>query len=234
VWSVQPKATADERKRLVTMIPNLSRVLRDGLALIRMSEREQQTFFQQLMASHAVAVKPVDQATYIKSSVATSELRSRMDNMQITGSFPITTVAGGIRVSTGAVMRAAADHNADVVMPGAVTDIGNLDRVEEAAYDEQISSFQRGTWFSIWNGTEMLKVRLRWISPLRTLFMFSSDKDNQAHVLPPDVLKSYLKRGYLKQLDSGSLTKRAVDGVVGEFEKMPKRAEELAARYMPA
>ncbi|HEU0200646.1 MAG TPA: DUF1631 family protein, partial [Burkholderiaceae bacterium] len=234
VWSVQPKATGDERKRLVAMIPNLSRILRDGLVLIRMSERDQQLFFQQLMASHAVAVKPVDQATYIKSSVATSELRSRVDNMQITGSFPITTVAGGIRVSGNAVMRAAAEHGADVVMPDPVTDIANLDRVEEAALDEQISGFQRGTWFSIWNGHELIKVRLRWISPLRTLFMFSSDQDNQAHVLPPDVIKSYLKRGYLKPLETGSLTRRAVDGVVGEFEKMPKRAEELAARYMPA
>ncbi|HUL65721.1 MAG TPA: DUF1631 family protein [Burkholderiaceae bacterium] len=234
VWSVQPKATADERKRLVTLIPNLTRVLRDGLALIRMSERDQHTFFQQLMSSHAMAVKPVDQATYIKSSVATSELRSRIDGMQLTGTFPITTVAGGIRVSTGAVMRAAEEHQADVTMVDPVTDIADMDRVEEARLDEEIASWQRGTWFSLWNGKTMVKARLRWISPLRTLFMFSGEPDGKAHVMPPDVIKSYLKKGYLKPLETTPLTKRAVDGVVGEFEKMPKRAEELAARYMTA
>jgi len=234
VWSVQPKATADERKRLVTLIPNLTRVVRDGLALIRMTERDQQTFFQQLMSSHAMAVKPVDQATYIKSSVATSELRSRIDGMQLTGTFPITTVAGGIRVSTGAVMRAAEEHQADVTMVDPVTDIADMDRVEEARLDEEIASWQRGTWFSLWNGKTMVKARLRWISPLRTLFMFSGEPDGKAHVMPPDVIKSYLKKGYLKPLETTPLTKRAVDGVVGEFEKMPKRAEELAARYMPA
>ena len=234
VWSVQPKATAEERKRLVTLIPNLTRVLRDGLALIRMTERDQQTFFQSLMSSHAMAVKPVDQATYIKSSVATSELRSRIDGMQLTGTFPITTVAGGIKVSTGAVMRAAEEHQADVTMVDPVTDIGDMDRVEEARLDEEIAAWQRGTWFSLWNGKVMIKARLRWISPLRTLFMFSGEPDGKAHVMPPDVIKSYLKRGYLKPLETTPLTKRAVDGVVGEFEKMPKRAEELAARYMTA
>jgi len=234
VWSVQPKATSEERKRLVTLIPNLTRVVRDGLTLIRMTERDQQNFFQQLMSSHAMAVKPVDQATYIKSSVATSELRSRIDGMQLTGTFPITTVAGGIRVSTGAVMRAAEEHQADVTMVDPVTDIGDMDRVEEARLDEDIASWQRGTWFGLWNGKVMIKARLRWISPLRTLFMFSADPDGKAHVMPPDVIKSYLKKGYLKPLETTPLTKRAVDGVVGEFEKMPKRAEELAARYMPA
>jgi hypothetical protein len=234
VWSVQPKATADERKRLVTLIPNLTRVLRDGLALIRMSERDQQTFFQSLMASHAMAVKPVDQATYIKSSVQTSELRSRIDGMQLTGTFPITTVAGGIKVSTGAVMRAAEEHQADVTMVDPVTDIADMDRVEEARLDEEIASWQRGTWFSLWNGKVTIKARLRWISPLRTLFMFSAEPDGKAHVMPPDVIKSYLKKGYLKPLETTPLTKRAVDGVVGEFEKTPKRAEELAARYMTA
>jgi hypothetical protein len=232
VWSVQPKATSEERKRLVTLIPNLTRVVRDGLALIRMNERDQQTFFQSLMSSHAMAVKPVDQATYIKSSVATSELRSRIDGMQLTGTFPITTVAGGIKVSTGAVMRAAEEHQADVTMVDPVTDIADMDRVEEARLDEDIASWQRGTWFSLWNGKGMIKARLRWISPLRTLFMFSAEPDGKAHVMPPDVIKSYLKKGYLKPLETTPLTKRAVDGVVGEFEKMPKRAEELAARYM--
>jgi hypothetical protein len=186
------------------------------------------------MESHAMAVKPVDQARYIKSSLATTELRARLDGMQLTGTFPITTVAGGVRVSTGALMRAAAEHDAELKVPDPVTDIGPLDRVEEARLDEEIASWQRGTWFSMWNGKEMVKARLRWISPLRTLFLFSSDHEKTAHVMAPDLIKNYLKRGRLKALEATPLTKRAVDGVIGDFEKMPKRREEMAARYAPA
>jgi hypothetical protein len=234
VWSVQPKANNEDRKRLTALIPNLIRVLRDGMALTRTPEHDQQTFLKHLMQAHAVAVKPVDQATYIRSSLMTSEVRAKVEGLQITGTHPITTVAGGFRVSSGAVMRAAEQFDADVHMPSPVTDIGNLDRVEEAAMDEEIASWQRGTWFEMFNGTETVKVRLRWISPLRTLFLFSANHEKDAHVLPPDVIKSYLKRGYLKAIEATPLTRRAVDMVVGDFEKMPKFAQELISRYAPA
>jgi len=234
IWSIQPKANNEERRRLTALIPNLIRVLRDGMALTRLAEHDQQTFFKHLMQAHAVAVKPVDQATYIRNSLATSEVRARVEGLQITGTHPITTVAGGFRVSNGAVLRAAEQFHADVHMPEPVTDIGNLDRVEEAAMEEQIAGWQRGAWFEMFNGSERIKVRLRWISPLRTLFLFSANQERDAHVLPPDVIKSYLKRGYLKALESTPLTKRAVDHVIGDFERAPKFAHELAARHAPA
>lgn len=234
VWSVQPKANNEDRRRLTALIPNLIRVLRDGMALTRLPEHDQQTFLKHLMQAHAVAVKPVDQATYIRSSLVTSEVRAKVEGLQITGTHPITTVAGGFRVSTGAVMRAAEEFDADVHMPAPVTDIGNLDRVEEAQMDEEIASWQRGTWFEMFDGEKKIKVRLRWISPLRTLFLFSANQEKDAHVLPPDVIKSYLKRGYLKAIEATPLTKRAVDQVVGDFERAPKFAQELVARYAPA
>jgi hypothetical protein len=234
VWSVLPKANNEDRKRLTQLIPNLIRVLRDGMALTRVPEHEQQTFLRQLMESHAMAVKPVDQATYIKSSLVTSEVKARIDGLQITGTHPITTVAGGIRVSNEAVRRAAEEFDADVHLPEQVTDIGNLDRVEEAQMDEQIASWQRGTWFDLWDGGKMMRVRLRWISPLRTLFLFSANDEKDAHVLPPNVIKSYIKRGYIKPIEAMPLTRRAVDHVVGEFERRPNFAQELASRHNPA
>ena len=65
---------------------------------------------------------------------------------------------------------------------------------------------------------------------LRTLFMFSSDADKSARVLSPQTIKSYLKQGWLKPLESVPLTKRVAKRVIGEFERSAKRAEELAVR----
>jgi hypothetical protein len=234
VWSVQPKATAEERKRLVTLIPQMTRILRDGLALMRMNQRDQDEFFQQLMASHAMAVKPTDQATYIKHSLQSSELRVKIEGIQLTGAFPMTTVPGGIRVPTDALMRAAAEHKVDLSVPDPLTDVGELDRGAEAKIDQEIAAWTRGTWFEIWNGHEFIKARLRWISPLRTLFMFSSSTDNKAHVMSPELIKTYLRRAYIRPMESEPLMRRAVDAVVSEFEKSPKRAAELAARFEQA
>ena len=201
------------------------------MALARMSEHDQQTFLRHLMQAHAVAVKPVDQATYIKSSLVSSEVKSKLDDLNISGTQPIITLAGGFRVSTGAVMRAAEQYQAEVHMPVAVTDTGTFDRIEETRLDEEVSGWQRGTWFEMYNGTDTVKVRLRWISPLRTLFLFSANHEKDAHVLPAAVIKSYLKRGYLKPVGASSLTRRAVDQVVNEFEKQPQFAKQLTDRY---
>ncbi|HUN93183.1 MAG TPA: DUF1631 family protein [Burkholderiaceae bacterium] len=237
VWSVQPKATADERRRLVELIPPMTRILRDGMALIRMPEREQSDYLNELMAAHAMAVKPTDQATYIRHSLQSSELRARIDGLQMTGSFPMTTVPGGVRVSTGALMQVAAEHNADLTVPDPLTDVtvsSDVDRAEDAKLDAEIASWARGTWFELWNGAEFIKARLRWVSPLRTLFMFSGGVDNKAHVMSPELIKGYLRRKFIRPLESTPLTRRAVDAVVAEFEKTPGRAKELAARYADA
>jgi hypothetical protein len=230
VWSVQPKVSADERKRLVALIPGMTRVLRDGLNMIRMPEQEQQNFLHNLMASHAVAVRPVDQATYIKSRVATGELRQKLDEMHITGNFPISA-SGGVKISAGMVQRAAENHAAQVLMPEPIPSATPLSFEQDSSYDEQIAAWQRGSWFNLYDGKEVIKVKLRWISPLRTLFMFSSGEDKSARVLSPETIKSYLKQGWLKPLETVALTKRIVDRMVGEFERSPKRAEELANKF---
>jgi hypothetical protein len=231
VWSVQPKASTEDRSKLVKLIPGMVRVLRDGLGLINAPERDRELFFTQLMESHAMAVKPVDQATYIKSSLLASELRAKIDGMQLSGVFPVTTVPGGIKVPTNVIMHAAAEHKADIVMPDPVTDIQRLDPVEDARVQEEIGRWQRGNWFKLWNGMEFSRAKLRWMSPLRTLFLFASEHDQKAHVMSADMLKSYLARKYIEPLESVPLTKRAGDAVVADFENAPDRAKSMAKRY---
>ncbi len=230
VWSVQPKMSAEERKRLVALIPGMTRVLRDGMAMIQMQEREQQDVLKNLMSSHAVAVRPVDQATYIKRKVATGELRQKLDEMKITGNYPIAGSATSVKISTRALQRAAEHHAAQIVLPEPVAAQAPLSAEEEADYDGQIAAWERGNWFNLYDGKQVIKIRLRWISPLRTLFMFSNDTEKTTRVLSPDAIRSYLKQGWLKPLESVPLTKRLADRVLGELERSPKRADELARR----
>jgi hypothetical protein len=234
VWSVQPKATAEERRRLVELIPVLTRIIRDGLALIRLPQREQDEFLQSLMGSHAFAVKPVDQASYIRSALQSSEVRARMEGLQLTGSFPLTAIPGGVKVPTRAVMRAAADHQVELSVPAALTDVGTPDKAEEARMDHDLAHWTRGSWFELWNGETYIKARLRWISPLRTMFMFSSGTDNHAHVMSPDLIRSYLRRDYIRPLESAPLTERAAHAVVADFAGSPDRAEALTSRLVLA
>jgi len=234
VWSVQPKATAEERRRLVELIPVLTRVVRDGLGLIRCPQHEQEEFLQHLMTAHAFAVKPTDQATYIRHSLQSSEVRARMESIQLTGSFPLTAIPGGVKVAAGAVMRAAADHQVELSVPAALTDVGAIDKVEEARMDKDLSHWTRGSWFELWDGAAFRKARLRWISPLRTMYMFSTGPDNRTHVMSPDLIRSYLHRNLIRPLESAPLTERAAHAVVADFANAPDRAVELTTRLAVA
>ncbi len=230
VWSVQPKVSADERKKLVTVIPAMTRVLRDGMAMIHMPEVDQQGFLKHLMGSHAMAVRTVDQATYIKARVVTGELKQKLDKMQISGSVPLTGAGVAVKVSANAVRRAAEHHAAQLVIPEPPPNASPVSEDQAADFDMQIAGWQRGSWFNLYDGQHTVKVKLRWISPLRTLFMFAGSDDKNTRVLSPDTIKSYLKQGWLKPLEAEPLMKRAVERVVDQLEKSPQRAEELAEK----
>ncbi|TMH53408.1 MAG: DUF1631 domain-containing protein, partial [Betaproteobacteria bacterium] len=58
VWSVQPKRTGDERRKLVAMLPNLLKRLHRGLQNVAWEPGEREQFMSNLVEAHAASVKP--------------------------------------------------------------------------------------------------------------------------------------------------------------------------------
>jgi hypothetical protein len=58
VWSVQPKRTSEERRKLVAMLPNLLKRLHGGLQNVGWEAGERERFMGNLVEAHAAAVKP--------------------------------------------------------------------------------------------------------------------------------------------------------------------------------
>jgi hypothetical protein len=235
VWSVQPKANSEDRKRLAALIPDLVRVLRDGMALIRAPERDAQDFLRHLMESHAVAVKPVDQATYIKSVLVSSEVKAKVDDLQLDLQRPLTNIGGPLRVPATRVMEAAARHRAQFSLPADQPPVesSEVDRVDATRQAAQVASWARGDWFELTQGGYRLRLRLRWVSPLRTLFLFSANQERNALALTAEAVGAYVRDGRLHPLQQVPLTKRVVAEVLREFEIAPQKAAELVARHAP-
>jgi hypothetical protein len=57
LWSVEPKSTPDERKRLVVMLPGMLRRLHEGFARAALPDAERDQFLGALVDCHAHAVK---------------------------------------------------------------------------------------------------------------------------------------------------------------------------------
>lgn len=56
IWSIAPKKSAEERKRLVDALPMLLNELRQGMSLIELPEAEQEALFNHLARRHSEAV----------------------------------------------------------------------------------------------------------------------------------------------------------------------------------
>jgi hypothetical protein len=77
-----------------------------------------------------------------------------------------------------------------------------------AAEVSAVDGLERGMWLEFRSGDGARKVRLAWVSPLRTLFIFSGAGRREAFSLAADKLAA--------ALDDGSVRILAIDGVVGQ------------------
>ncbi|MFL6634517.1 MAG: DUF1631 family protein [Massilia sp.] len=77
-----------------------------------------------------------------------------------------------------------------------------------AAEVSAVDGLERGMWLEFRTGEGARKVRLAWVSPLRTLFIFSGAGRREAFSLPAEKLAAALGDGSARVL--------AIDGVVGQ------------------
>lgn len=231
VWSVQPKLSPEERKRLVNTIPPVLAILREGLALIDWPKESMQEFFGRLMNSHADAVKALELAHANPGKpaqpAADKLIKSRMESVTLEGlADPPPTGDTPLRLNEHVLKQAIAANRADVdVLCAPAAGEEGLDLLGEAELDSMIAGFKRGDWFSLRVGDVIERVRLRWVSPHQTLYLFTPADGRRAHSLAPDVLREYLRRRQLRVAVAEPLFERAVRGMVSDLEQTARVAE---------
>jgi hypothetical protein len=90
-------------------------------------------------------------------------------------------------------------------------ELENAGAEREAARAAEVSALdglERGMWLEFRTGKGARKVKLAWVSPLRTLFIFSGAQRREAFSLAADKLAAALNDGSARVL--------AIDGVVGQ------------------
>jgi hypothetical protein len=216
VWSVQPKINPDDRKRLVGTIPPVLTALREGLTLIQCPQEQMQQFFGRLMNSHAQAVKALELAHGVATpTFEPSTMRIKLDGIRLEPAAVEPEVVRQAKVSDAAVRQALAANQADVehltAPPPALVDA--VDASDEEL-DDEIARWRRGDWFGLRVGDITERVRLRWVSPMQTLYLFTPADGSRAHSLSPAMLRAYLRSGALQPVEAVPLFDRAVQGVM--------------------
>ncbi|MFZ5538891.1 MAG: DUF1631 family protein [Pseudomonadota bacterium] len=220
VWSVQPKINPDDRKRLVRVIPPVLATLREGVMLIDWPQPKMQEFFSKLMNSHAQAVKALELAHGNPGAAfEPSTLSIKLDGIRFDAEPQPADGAAPLHVSDDVVRHVIAKEHAPVnhltLPPDAAATVHGPD---DAQVDEIIARWKRGDWFNLRVGDVTERVRLRWVSPRKTLYLFTPADGRQAHSLSPETLRGYLRSGRMQPVESVPLFDRAVHAVMQDLQ----------------
>jgi hypothetical protein len=210
VWSVTPKTDAEERRRLLGMLPGLLNRLRSGLKSIDM-EDEWDRFYQRLVHLHAGAVS---QAT----ATATAD----------------RLLTPGAREQTA---RTPAIPERPQAAPSAETAAPHRPApAPKPRHDEPHLELARGLRVGAWiefrsaRGTKRA-LRLNWCSQQRGAYLFSNLQGDDTLIVATTRLAEQLRQGSARLLGGESPTERAVSQLlttVGEKPAPQPSAEDPA------
>jgi hypothetical protein len=178
VWSVKPKATLEQRKALIARLPGLLATINKWLDIIKWQDAARLQFFAALAECHASIVRaPIDLSPERQLELA-------------------------VEAAQQDALRMVAQEQAQAA----------FDQVDLAASDpvvQAVDELERGRWLAFTAPGEdvVRRVKLAWVSPRRTLFIFSAGAREDAFSMPAELLAARLR--------DGSATILALEGVVG-------------------
>ncbi len=199
LWSVEPKARAEDRRRLVAGIPALIRSLQEGMARAGVEEAMRDAFFGALVDFHADAVRAgLKGATPAERARAEPRVRATA-----TPSLERETVpAGDIQVEE---IRLRTPRGQAAVR-NVFTRTGIWTNVQRYTWVE----FRR-------DGAAPLRARLTWISPAKGVYLFTNAAASAAISVTPEALAEQMRRGEARIVDDAPLVDRAVDSMLANL-----------------
>jgi hypothetical protein len=189
LWSVEPKASAEGRRRLAEVLPALVEALAGGLQRAQVADAERDAFLSALVDCHAQAMK-----SGLRGLMLVPDRES--GTPQAAATFTTVTFDAGPR-RVESIRLAAAGQAAD-------------------RPDEIVLRMRIGAWIEMERGARVAaRKRLAWMSPLTGVFLFVGLAPESIGVaITPEALAEKFRRGEARLLDAASLVERTLASLV--------------------
>lgn len=196
LWSVEPKHAAEDRKRLVTMLPGMLKRIQLGMERGEMTPEDRGSFLGALVDCHAAAMKAGQRGlAAVPASPAPAAAKPGIERA--------TVPVGEMRVEE---IRLRAPQ--DVAARNVFTRTGVW------------THLQRGTWVEFSNEGARSRARLTWISPNKGVYLFTNPfSASPAVSVSPEALGEQMRRGEARVIDDAPLTERAVDSMLATLKE---------------
>ena len=246
IWSVAPKTNAEERKRLVGMLPGLLKNLQYGMEIAAVESEDRGRFFATLVDCHAAAVKAglrgesvtallaatqqnTDTGPLFAKLIAEERLReAAWKNTTRSGVARIQFTDRGVEieelVARATTVEPATSANTVSGNPATSRQVVH-ENILDGAVDFDITDMpavelKRGTWVEfLHDGGQRIRAKLSWISPLKGVYLFTNPGATEALSVAPDALQRQLWRGDARVIEESSLIDRAVDKMVSSLSR---------------
>ena len=198
IWTVKPKATQEQRKALIAKLPPLLATLNKWLDAIKWQDAERLQFFAELAECHLQIVRaPIELSPERQLELAMEA--AQQDALR------------RIAQEQAMVTQEAQSQEASRPQDDAVLTVDELERGMRLEFRERDGSVR--------------KVKLAWVSPLRTLFIFSGAARQESFSLPAEKLVEAVRCGSIRVL--------TVEGVVGRVltEAMQEAVNDPGPRH---
>ncbi len=175
LWSVKPKATADERKELITRLPAILGMLNKWLNVTRWNDAERLQFFADLAEAHASIVRtPLDLTPGRQLEIA-------------------------VEAAQKAAQRRLALRAQEIAAP------------PPDQFVEQVAQLERGAWLEFQDtDAQSERLKLAWVSPLRSLFIFSAGQRRESFSVTAEDLAAKLRASSARVLQIDGIVDRAL------------------------
>jgi hypothetical protein len=204
LWSIEPKASADDRRRLVGRLPALIRDLQAGMARAGVEERLREAFLGALVDCHADAVR-----AGLKGALLSGQPRAQE---------PAAVAPPAVSPSLERTLVPAGDIQVEEIRlrsPRGRAPVRNL--FTRTGIWTNVTRF---TWVEFRReGGEALRARLTWISPAKGVYLFTNSSSSAAISVSPEALAEQMRRGEARIVDDSPLVDRAVDSMLANLRE---------------
>ncbi len=205
VWSVQPKRTTEERKKLVATLPNLLKRLHGGLQNVGWQADEREQFMSNLVEAHAAAVKPSLAAVPMPTTAVAEAAAAAAEEARAKGD-----------VETAAKALALADAMAPAPPPAPEPMV----EVVQDHFSELAATLERGMWIEFEGDDGQLAfAKLAWVSPLRGTYLFTNRQGQKAVSLTADELADRFRNDRARLVEAEPLVDRAFVSMMASLEE---------------
>jgi hypothetical protein len=184
IWSVRPKITADERKKLIARLPGLLSTLNKWLDVIKWQDADRLQFFAELAECHA---------SIVRAPLEISPERQVEIAMEV--------------AQKDAERRLALQAKVESDMPPLEDDDATI----------EVDSLSRGMWLEFEQEEGSRKVKLAWISPLKTLYIFSTSSREEAFSISGEALAQQFRDGTVRLIRTEGVVAQALSVAMGSM-----------------